>query len=246
MSSVFDVRYNLINRENITDSNRRIIRFYIPHRPYFEFTSVFSSIRDCWFVIKYMILSHSNFDLNHPITFNSLIFSTAEHLFQSQKFHSSTSSTAPHLYSTIRLSNSPGSALRLATNGRNHQRKDWFSVNIGIMEEILWLKFTQWEDLWSLLLNTGDVWFLLLPPFPMLYGEESWYSLKSTQAELVEDSNKDSFWGVGPNKDGRNELGKALMRLRSDLRNKGAAAISLNLLRWNCSRVENFRSESLV
>jgi predicted NAD-dependent protein-ADP-ribosyltransferase YbiA (DUF1768 family) len=35
----------------------------------------------------------------------------------------------------------------------------------------------------------------------------------------VQDSDKDAFWGVGPDGKGRNELGKALERLRTKLRN---------------------------
>lgn len=34
---------------------------------------------------------------------------------------------------------------------------------------------------------------------------------------LVEDSPKDSFWGWGPDRTGRNELGKIWMRLRDEL-----------------------------
>jgi len=68
-------------------------------------------------------------------------------------------------------------------------------VNVQKMDETLWYKFTQHSDLKRMLLSTGD-------------------------AELVEDSDKDSFWGVGPNKRGRNELGKALGRLRTKLRGK--------------------------
>ena len=34
---------------------------------------------------------------------------------------------------------------------------------------------------------------------------------------IVEDSPKDDCWGWGPNKDGRNELGKIWMRLREEI-----------------------------
>lgn len=61
------------------------------------------------------------------------------------------------------------------------------------MDTTLELKFTQHEDLKEELLATGD-------------------------AELVEDSDKDAFWGVGADGKGRNELGKALERLRTKLR----------------------------
>ncbi|KAI6101157.1 hypothetical protein F5141DRAFT_1065925 [Pisolithus sp. B1] len=36
-------------------------------------------------------------------------------------------------------------------------------------------------------------------------------------AELVEDSDKDAFWGVGPDGKGGNQLGKALQRLRTEV-----------------------------
>jgi hypothetical protein len=61
------------------------------------------------------------------------------------------------------------------------------------MEVTLRLKFTQHTDLKALLLGTGD-------------------------AELVEDSPKDFFWGIGADGSGRNELGKALERVRDELR----------------------------
>ncbi|KAJ7762363.1 swarming motility ybiA domain protein, partial [Mycena maculata] len=54
-------------------------------------------------------------------------------------------------------------------------------------------KFTQHEALKLELLGTGDT-------------------------ELVEDSAEDAFWGIGKHQRGRNELGKALERLRSQLR----------------------------
>ncbi len=39
---------------------------------------------------------------------------------------------------------------------------------------------------------------------------------KSIGRALIEDSEKDSFWGRGPDWNGRNELGKAWVRLRSE------------------------------
>jgi ribA/ribD-fused uncharacterized protein len=70
------------------------------------------------------------------------------------------------------------------------QGADWFDINLGAMDRVLELKFSQHLRLADMLYNTGD-------------------------AELVEDSPTDSFWGIGEDGQGRNELGKALMRLRS-------------------------------
>ncbi|KAH7885668.1 hypothetical protein F5I97DRAFT_1829656 [Phlebopus sp. FC_14] len=83
-------------------------------------------------------------------------------------------------------------------------RKDleWFSMRltdsaqrIQMMDVVLYHKFTQNKHLRSELLSTGD-------------------------SELVEDSDKDAFWGIGPNGNGENQLGKALQRLRSKLQDE--------------------------
>jgi len=66
-------------------------------------------------------------------------------------------------------------------------------VNVKKMDETLLHKFTQHADLKRMLLSTGE-------------------------AELVENSDKDSFWGVGADGLGRNELGKSLERLRAKMR----------------------------
>jgi ribA/ribD-fused uncharacterized protein len=84
----------------------------------------------------------------------------------------------------------PGSAKR---KGKKVQlRSDWEQVKVGIMEDFVRLKFTTHADLREQLLATGE-------------------------AELVEGNNwNDTFWGVCRGK-GRNELGKVLMKVRSEL-----------------------------
>jgi len=74
-----------------------------------------------------------------------------------------------------------------------YKRDDWLDVRIGMMDKVLQLKFTQHQTLLEELLATGE-------------------------AELVEDSDRDSFWGIGADRNGQNQLGKALMRLRATLR----------------------------
>jgi len=61
------------------------------------------------------------------------------------------------------------------------------------MDEVIWHKFNQHQLLKEELLATGD-------------------------AELVEDSDKDAFWGIGADRKGRNQLGLALEKLRVRLR----------------------------
>jgi ribA/ribD-fused uncharacterized protein len=99
----------------------------------------------------------------------------------------------PELAERIRKLPSSRDALQEAGRLRRLQRPDWFDVNIGVMELILELKFTQHPRLGQMLLGTGS-------------------------AHLVEDSPTDAFWGIGEDGQGRNELGLALMRLRDKMR----------------------------
>ncbi|KAI0277038.1 DUF1768-domain-containing protein, partial [Russula aff. rugulosa BPL654] len=141
--------------------------FYDRGKPFFEFT---------------------NFSL-HSIEYDKKIYATSEHLFQAFKFIT----TDPTLAELIRTQPSARSARREAGFHRDHQRSDWFDVNVEVMDMILHAKFTQHKDLREKLLETGS-------------------------RELIEDSPDDVFWGIGRDGQGRNELGKALMRLRGQLR----------------------------
>lgn len=82
---------------------------------------------------------------------------------------------------------------RAKAKGRNVRlRHDWEKVKIRIMYEIVKAKFTQNADLKRKLLDTGN-------------------------ADLIEGNTwNDTFWGVCRGK-GKNELGKILVRVRSEL-----------------------------
>ena len=43
-----------------------------------------------------------------------------------------------------------------ATRLKSHQRRDWFDVNVRIMDEVLRQKFDQHEWLRNVLIETGD------------------------------------------------------------------------------------------
>ncbi|KIP09433.1 hypothetical protein PHLGIDRAFT_50683, partial [Phlebiopsis gigantea 11061_1 CR5-6] len=126
---------------------------------------------------------------NYSVRYEGRRYPTGEHLFQALKFME----TDSRLAERVRRMPTPREALREATRLRNRQRTDWFEVNVGFMDQILQAKFSQHPHLERLLLNTGS-------------------------RELIEDSPVDSFWGIGANGRGQNELGKALMRLRDELR----------------------------
>ncbi|KAG9310496.1 hypothetical protein JVU11DRAFT_9642 [Chiua virens] len=164
------------------------ILFYDKHKPYYEFTN-FSP---------------------HEVVYEGKRYPTSEHLFQAFKVR----------FSFIRFGNvdagvcearkkrigvefldgHPQIAERIRTSGpkpmvafdeaHRHKtavRSDWSQVLLSKMETAVKLKFTQHRHLKKILLDTGD-------------------------AELVEDSPRDWFWGIGADGTGSNELGKILMQ----------------------------------
>ncbi|KAK7458111.1 hypothetical protein VKT23_010019 [Stygiomarasmius scandens] len=126
----------------------------------------------------------------HPVMYNGKRYPTSEHLFQSFKFQDHKPGLAEHIRT---CSERPSVAFSEARRFQPEVRPDWKDVNIEKMNITLWHKFRQHPDLLRELLDTGD-------------------------AELIEDSDKDAFWGIGADRQGRNELGKALERLRGELR----------------------------
>jgi ribA/ribD-fused uncharacterized protein len=77
-------------------------------------------------------------------------------------------------------------------NRKRPLRKDWEAVKDSIMHEAILAKFTRHADLREVLLATGD-------------------------AEIVEKTDNDAYWGDGGDGRGKNKLGQILMRVREEL-----------------------------
>jgi predicted NAD-dependent protein-ADP-ribosyltransferase YbiA (DUF1768 family) len=72
-------------------------------------------------------------------------------------------------------------------------RKDWDANRLDVMKTVLENKFQQNINLQNLLLSTGDM-------------------------NIIEDSPRDNFWGIGKDGKGHNHLGKILVQLREQLK----------------------------
>lgn len=130
----------------------------------------------------------SNFSRD-PIMYKGKFWKTSEHAFQAQKFADTKYEEA------VRCCNMPGDAADMGRDRSLPLRADWEQVKDSVMEEILYAKFSQNEQLKGVLLSTGD-------------------------AELVEHTVNDSYWGDGGNGSGKNMLGKLLMKTRERLSNE--------------------------
>lgn len=137
----------------------------------------------------------SNFYPSH-IVYGVYAFPTVEHAFQYTKQATDNGRAAvmwipsgPTFHD--RRMTTPGEAKRAAR--RHPMRADWETIKIGVMHDLLRLKFCD-PGLRSMLLATGD-------------------------ADLVEGNTwNDNFWGVC-NGWGENHLGRLLVLVRNEIRN---------------------------
>lgn len=114
---------------------------------------------------------------------------TSEHAYQAAHFFE----TAPELVEQIFAARSAHEAYKLAKANADKAPDNWDEIKVGVMEEIIRAKCEQ-----------------------NLYVKEK--LLLTLDEIIVEDSPKDSFWGWGADRQGRNELGKIWMKLRDELR----------------------------
>jgi ribA/ribD-fused uncharacterized protein len=129
----------------------------------------------------------SNFS-SFAMKWRGKIWPTSEHAYQAAHFFK----TAPALAKKIHQAKSAHEAYKLAQANAAKAPKNWEEIKISIMEDIVEHKLRQ-------------------NPYVMR-------KLKQTGGRLiVEDSPKDNFWGWGPRRSGRNELGKVWMRLRDKI-----------------------------
>ena len=116
-----------------------------------------------------------------------LSFYTSEVAYHWEKF--------PHdtlVQDSLLSARSSHDAFKIAERHKGVVRSDWKDVRVGIMRDILTAKANQHEYVRRKLLETGN-------------------------RLLIENSWRDDFWGVGPNGNGQNQMGKLWMEVRASI-----------------------------
>jgi ribA/ribD-fused uncharacterized protein len=132
------------------------------------------------------------------VEFEGFNFPTSEHAYQACKFLSVKNNGITFgsaLFLKVACAKSAHEAMTIARENKDKQREDWDVIKRDWMKDICRAKMYQHEYIKRRLLLTKN-------------------------NLLIEVSPVDSFWGWGPNKDGRNELGKIWMELREELANR--------------------------
>ena len=93
----------------------------------------------------------------------------------------------------MRREPSPMIVARMVRDRKKPLRSDWEIVKDDLMRRAVFEKFTQHAELRALLVGTGD-------------------------AEIVEHTANDAYWGDGGNGSGKNMLGRIFMEVRGRLR----------------------------
>ncbi len=129
--------------------------------------------------------------MNHgPDTdWKGLRFDTSEAAYHWEKFTES-----PYIQDEILNAISAHEAYKVAEKHKHLRRPDWDSIKVDVMRKILLAKVNQHEYVRRKLITTGN-------------------------RELIENSWRDDFWGWGPNRDGKNQLGKLWMEIRQGIAN---------------------------
>lgn len=130
----------------------------------------------------------SNFS-SFSVNWRGREWQTSEHAYQAAHFFD----TSPELVEKIHKAKSAHQAYKVAKINVDKAPENWDDIKVEIMEDIVKHKLEQNPYIKHKLLQTGD-------------------------KRIVEDSPKDGFWGWGPNREGRNELGKIWMKLREEIR----------------------------
>ncbi|HMR73071.1 MAG TPA: NADAR family protein [Candidatus Saccharibacteria bacterium] len=131
----------------------------------------------------------SNFS-SFQVFYRGRLWPTSEHAYQAARF----SAVCSGLEEQCFQARSAHEAYRIMQANRDKERPGWMDEKVGVMYEICRAKLIQNPYIKEKLLLTNN-------------------------ELIVEDSPKDPFWGWGPDRQGRNELGKIWMKLREELRN---------------------------
>lgn len=124
----------------------------------------------------------------HAIKIWGNTFPTAEHAFHWKKFID----IYPKIAERILAAKSPQLAQEIAHSHKTKVSAKWYELRVSIMEQIFRAKAKQHRDVHD--------------------------ALKRTRKRIiVENSPVDSFWGTGPEKKGKNMVGKIWMKVRDSL-----------------------------
>ncbi|KAL5529926.1 hypothetical protein ACEPAF_6183 [Sanghuangporus sanghuang] len=129
----------------------------------------------------------------HRVVYKRKLYPTAAHLFEAHRFLDFRNDIAARVRKAATLADLEA-VLRTV---QEFTRPDWEEVLLDKMEDALYCKIVQHQDLCEILLGTGN-------------------------AELIYADPTDPFWGEGAHEEGANELGRALMRIRDRLRREAA------------------------
>lgn len=122
------------------------------------------------------------------LEYRGIDFDTSEAAYHWAKF----ADAAPGVGVEIRSARSAHDAFKVAEAKRHLRRPDWDDVKVVIMRDILRAKADQHEYVRRKLLETGN-------------------------RQLIEDSWRDSFWGWGLDRQGKNMLGTLWMEVRAKI-----------------------------
>jgi len=125
------------------------------------------------------------------VEYEGYLYPTSEHAYQAAMFKG----IAEDIVEKIKKAKSSHDAQKIAQENKSKRIENWNEIKKEIMKNILRCKIEQHPYVLKKLIASGD-------------------------REIIEDSWRDSEWGWGEDKKGKNLLGTIWMELRDEYRNK--------------------------
>lgn len=189
------------------------IAFYSPDKPFYEFSNFYPS----------------------PISVDKIFYLSVEHFYQCQKFYDPSNPTMMAYFTLMTQCDSPQKCKDMGNQVKNYRGSRWYINKEKKELGLVWDAVDFYRDKVKIVPNWDEIRVDVMrrglkakfgssSEFPFGQNPKLGKLLKETgEAELVEDSPRDSFWGIATEKDGtpgKNMLGKLLMELRNDLKIK--------------------------
>ncbi|OGK19029.1 hypothetical protein A3D80_03670 [Candidatus Roizmanbacteria bacterium RIFCSPHIGHO2_02_FULL_40_13b] len=121
------------------------------------------------------------------VKWKGTLWPTVEHAFQAAKFET----TDSKIYNEIKNVKSADEARRIAVRNKDKRTANWNEIKVEIMKNIVRHKINQHPYVLKKLIQSG-------------------------KRKIIEDSWRDSQWGWGEDKKGKNLMGKIWMELRKE------------------------------
>lgn len=100
----------------------------------------------------------------HAVKYKGVLYQSAEHAYQCQKFNDK------RIKKLVKKASSPLLAKEIANKNKDKFRADWHQIKVNILKEIVWAKIGQHDEVRKVLLDTVNKELIENSPIDSFWG----------------------------------------------------------------------------